>query len=305
MQGMIPWDDLRVALAVHRGRTLAAAGRMLGVDATTVGRRLTALEGALGARLFDRTPEGFTPTDAGRRAIAIAERTEDGVTDLARAVGGADARIEGTVRLTAGDGMLANVLVPALPVLLARHPGLRLELLAATRAYDLARREADLAVRLFRPREPALVTRRLADLPYGLYASPSYVARRGAPLRVSDLEKHDLLGFDASLERTPEMRWLLDRVPEDRFVARCSTTPVLVAACRAGLGIMACATPIAASEPELVRVLPRAALPAREAWAVYHPDLRSSARVGAVLAWLSETLAAAPARPGKEATGAA
>lgn len=295
MQGMIAWDDLRALLAVHRGRSLAAAGRALGIDATTVGRRLGALEQALGARLFERTPEGLSPTEAGRRAVALAERTDEGVTALEREVGGADARVEGPVRLTAGDGLLVNVLVPALPGLLARHPGLRLELFAGTRAYDLARREADVAVRLFRPREPSLIATRLAQVGYGLYAAPAYLGRRGAPARAADLAGHDLLGFDASLDRTPEMRWLRARAGEDRFVLRCSTTPALVAACRAGLGIMACAARIAAAEPGLARVLPRVALPAREVWAVYHPDLRGSARVGAVLDWLAATLRAAEA----------
>lgn len=294
MQAMIVWDDLRILLALHRGRTLAAAGRALGVDATTVGRRLAALEEALGARLFDRTPEGLEPTEAGRRAAALAERTDEGVTALEREVGGFDARVEGSVRLTTGDGLLAGVLIPALPALLARHPGLRLELLAGTRAYDLTRREADIAVRLFRPREPALVAMRLTPIPYGLYAAPAYLARRGSPARASELAAHDLLGFDASLERTPEMRWLLARAPEARFVVRCSTTPALLAACRAGLGIVACATRIADAEPGIARVLPRAKLPTREAWAVYHPDLRGSARIAAVLEWLAEVLRAPP-----------
>jgi DNA-binding transcriptional LysR family regulator len=291
MQGMIPWDDLRVLLAAHRGRTLAGAGRLLGVDATTVGRRLQALEAALGARLVERTPEGLALTAAGLRAVAVAEETEDRVTRLSREVAGADARVEGVVRLTTGDGLLVHVLVPALPALRARHPALRLELLGATRALDLARREADVAVRLFRPREPGLVAKRLAPLSYGLYAAPAYLARAGAPRRAADLAAHDLVGFDDSLAGTPEMRWLARLAPAARFVVRASTTPVILAACRAGLGIAAVADVIARGEPGFTRVLPRVAPPEREAWAVLHPDLRSSARVSAVLAWLGEVLA--------------
>ncbi|MFT3775518.1 MAG: LysR family transcriptional regulator [Minicystis sp.] len=289
---MIPWDDLRVILAAHRGRTLAAAGRALGVDATTVGRRLQALEGALGARLVERTPEGLVLTDAGLRAVAVAERADDLVNGLVREVRGADAHTDGVLRLTTGDGLFVHVLAPALPALRARHPGLRLEFLAATRPLDLARREADLAVRLFRPREPGLVAKRLAPLPYGLYAAPAYLDRAGAPRRLADLAAHDLIGFEPSLAGTPEMRWLSRHAPEERFVIRASTTPVVLAACRAGLGIAAVAEVIARGEPGIVRVLPRAALPVREAWAVLHPDLRGSARVQAVLTWLGEVLAA-------------
>jgi DNA-binding transcriptional LysR family regulator len=296
MQAMFLWDDLRVLLAAHRGRTLAGAGRALGVDATTVGRRLHALEEALGARLVERTPEGLVLTEAGLRAVAVAEKADDLVTGLGREVSGADARTSGVVRLTTGDGLLVHVLAPALPALRARHPGLRLELLASTRPLDLARREADLAVRFFRPREPGLVAKRLAPLSYGLYAAPAYLARAGEPRRAADLGAHDLVGFDASLAATPEMRWFARHAPEDRFVVRASTTPVVLAACRAGLGVAAVAEIIARGEPGIVRILPRAALPEREAWAVLHPDLRGSARVGAVLEWLGETLAGAPER---------
>jgi DNA-binding transcriptional LysR family regulator len=293
MQAMISWDDLRVLLAAHRGGTLAGAGRLLGVDATTVGRRLSALQDALGARLVERTPDGLALTAAGLRAVAAAEATDDLVTGLARELSGADARVEGTVRLTTGDGLLVHVLAPALPALRARHPALRLELLAATRPLDLARREADVAVRFFRPREPGLVAKRLAPLSYGLYAAPAYLAQKGTPRRAADLAEHDLVGFDAALASTPEMRWLARHAPEDHFVVRASTTPVILAACRAGLGIAAVADIIARGEPGIVRVLPRVAPPEREAWAVLHPDLRASARVNAVLAWLAEVLATA------------
>ncbi|APR81631.1 Transcriptional regulator, LysR family protein [Minicystis rosea] len=291
MQAMIQWDDLRVLLAAHRGHTLAGAGRALGVDATTVGRRLHALEETLGTRLVERTPDGLVLTDAGLRAVAVAEEADARVTGLSREISGADARVAGTVRLTAGEGILVHVLAPALPALAARHPELRLELIASTRPLDLARREADLAVRLFRPREPGLVTKKLAPLAYGLYAAPAYLARRGEPRRTADLDAHDLIGFDAALSGTPEMRWLARHAPEGRFAVRASTTPVLLAACRAGLGILAVAEIIARGEPGIVRVLPRVTPPEREAWAVLHPDLRGAARVSAVLAWLDDVFA--------------
>jgi DNA-binding transcriptional LysR family regulator len=124
MQAMILWDDLRFLLALREG-SLAAAARALRVDATTVGRRLAAAERALGTRLFTRTPEGLTPTAAGLRALAAAERTDEAVLALEREVSGGDARAEGTVRITSGDGVLVHALAPALPLLVARHPSLR------------------------------------------------------------------------------------------------------------------------------------------------------------------------------------
>ena len=124
-------------------------------------------------------------------------------------------------------------------------------------------------------------------------ARSTVIARAGTPRRASDLAAHDLVGFDASLAGTPEMRWLARHAPDDRFVVRASTTPVLLAACRAGLGVAAVAEIIARGEPGLARILPRVALPEREAWAVLHPDLRGSARINAVLEWLGEVLAGA------------
>jgi DNA-binding transcriptional LysR family regulator len=227
--------------------------------------------------------------------VAVAEDADDRVTGLLREVAGSDARVDGVVRLTTGDGLLVHVLVPALPLLRARHPGLDLELLGATRPLDLARREADLAVRLFRPREPGLVAKRLAPLSYGLYAAPDYLARVGAPRRAADLVEHHLVGFDDSLAATPEMRWLGRLAPKARFVVRASTASVVVAACRAGVGIAALPDRVALAEPGVERVLPRIAPPEREAWAVFHPDLRRSARVNAVLAWVEEVLRQAPA----------
>jgi DNA-binding transcriptional LysR family regulator len=289
MQAMVHWDDMRYLLAAHRDGSLAAAARTLGVDATTVARRIAALERALGARLITRTRSGLRATTAGLGVVTAAARVNEAVEVVEREVAGADTRLEGRVRVTSGEGVLARVLAPALPGLRARHPGLRVELIAASRALDLLHGEADLAVRLFRPREPGLVARRLTSLSYGLFAAPSYLARAGAPRNASELAGHDVLGFDASLEPTPEMRWLARHVPPAAMRFRTSSTVVLLAACEAGAGIAALPERLTAGLG-LARVLPRADLPDREAWLVMHPDLRRTARIVAVSAWIGETL---------------
>lgn len=290
MQGMIHWDDLRVLLAVQRGRSFAVAGRSLGVDGTTVARRLRELEASLGAHLLERTPEGLIVTETGLRAVRVAERVEELVTELERETAGADERVEGLVRVTAGEGLLVHAIAPAVPALYVRHPGLQLEFVGTTRNLDLARREADVAVRLSRPRETGLVTRRLGVLEYGLYASPEYLRRRGTPRREADLAHHDFVAFDASLDSIPEMRWLAKHVPPERLVLRASTLPVLLAACASGVGILAVAQ-LFGGAARLTRILPSQELPSREAWGVVHPDLRKVARVQAVLDWLAEVLA--------------
>jgi DNA-binding transcriptional LysR family regulator len=146
------------------------------------------------------------------------------------------------------------------------------------------------AVRLFRPREPALVASRAAILRYGLFASQEYLARAGVPRSGAELARRDFIGFDSSLAATPEMRWLAQHVPPERLRIRGSTIPVVLAACRAGAGIAAVAELFAAQDPGLTRVLPGIALPSREAWIVTHPDLRRSARIAAATAWIASAL---------------
>jgi DNA-binding transcriptional LysR family regulator len=288
MQGMNHWDDLRVFLAAHRGRSLAGAARLLRLDATTVGRRLAALESALGARLFDRTREGLSLTREGARVLAAAERIEEQLLGVEREVGGSDSRLEGPLRLTAGEGLMSLVLVPHLLAFRERHPGIDLELRTDARPLDLARREADVAVRLFRPREEALVVRRLGTLPYGLYGSEAYFARKGRPRTARELSRHELVTFDAALDTVPEMRWLRRHAPGARYAVRANSTSALLAACASGHGLAALATAFAATDPRLVRVVPGAKLPAREVWSAVHQELRGNARVRALVSWLGD-----------------
>jgi len=288
MQGMIQWDDLRVFLAVQRARSHAGAARALGVDATTVGRRVAALEASLGTRLFDRRREGLLLTTSGAHLLGAAERVEQEMLGITRELSGSDARLGGLLRLTAGEALMSHVLVPALMAFRAAHPDIDLELRTDARPLDLGRREADVAVRLFRPREEALVMRRLGALGYGLYGSDAYFARRRRPRGVEDLAGHEFVTFDASLDAVPEMRWLKKHAPGARYVVRANSTQAVLSACAAGHGLSAVACVFAAGDTRLVRVLGPEVLPMREVWAAVHRDMRGNARVGALLAWLGE-----------------
>ncbi len=282
------WDDLRVLLAVHRHGSHAAAGRVLAVDATTVGRRMKELEAALGARLFTRTSSGLVATDAGAMLVTRASRVEEEVLAAQREVGGRDRRLSGTVRVTSGDGFVHYVLVPALSDLRRRYPELVVELRADSRALDLSRREADVAVRLSRPKEPSLVTTKLGSMRFGLFASRAYLDRRAPPRRAADLVEHELVGFDAEMDALPQIRWLTKTVGAPRWAARASTTTGQALACVEGLGIGLLPLFVAAREPRLVPILPKLETPARDAWIVVHEDVRRNARVDAVVAWLSQ-----------------
>jgi DNA-binding transcriptional LysR family regulator len=285
---MLEWDDLRVFLAVQRTRSHAAAARALRVAPTTIGRRIAALEQAVGARLFTRTPDGLAATAAARLLAGRAERVEAEVQEAERELAGADARPTGTVRITCGDGFAALVLAPALPAFLARHPGLDVEIRADVRALDLTRGEADVALRLFRPREKSLVARKLGVERYGLYAAPAYLARRGVPRSPRELAAHDLVLFGRELDRMPMQAWLLDLAPGARVAVRASVTMTLHSACTAGAGIACLTKDFVRGDPRLAPVLPALEAPPADLWAVTHADLRGSARVVAAVRWLEE-----------------
>jgi DNA-binding transcriptional LysR family regulator len=218
--------------------------------------------------------------------VVHAERVEAAVQEAERELAGADARPTGTVKITSGDGFAQFVLAPALPAFLAEHPGLQVELRPDVRALDLTRGEADVAIRNFRPRERSLVGKRLADETYGLHASPAYLARRGTPRGARDLAAHDLVTYDAALDRSVMAQWMRELAPTARVAVRASTTTALMAACAAGAGIGPIIGPYVKNDPRFVQVLPRLPAPTNETWIVTHPDLRGSARVTAVMRWL-------------------
>jgi DNA-binding transcriptional LysR family regulator len=288
LRDMLGWDDLRVFLAVHRARSHAGAARTLRVAATTVGRRMGAVERRVGARLFTRTPDGLVPTGAGLLLLAHAERVDAEVLEAERELSGADARPTGTVRITAGDGFTTYVLCPALPLFLGTHPGLSVELRASVRVLDLPRGEADAALRLFRPRERSLVARRVGQERYGLYAAPGYLEARGMPRTAHELSGHDLVLYERDFDRLPAQAWLRQTATGARIAVRGSTTTTLHAACAAGAGIALLTSAYVRGDHRFVPVLPRLAPPPSELWTVTHQDLRGVARVVAALRWLEE-----------------
>ena len=178
---MFDWGDLAYLLAVARGGSHAAAARTLGVDSTTVGRRLASLEAGLGARVLQRSPSGWAPTEAGAELVARAERIEADLANAESVLRGADRRVSGLVRVSGGDGILHYLVAPALPALRERHPDVVVELRPDTRVVDLARREADVAIRLSAETSPATVCRRVPPLAMGVYAGRLLLARRTSP----------------------------------------------------------------------------------------------------------------------------
>jgi DNA-binding transcriptional LysR family regulator len=288
---MIDWDDLRFFLAVHRTGSLAGAASQLGLNPTTVGRRLTGLEERARTKLFDRTPDGFVVTAAGRDIVARAERMEAEAFGAERDIEGADQRAEGVVRLTATEMLVTRFIAPHLPRLAARHPAITLDLWCTNQVVSLARREADIALRLARPREPDVVSRQLAAIELALYASPGYLAAHGAPEAPEDsLAGHAVIGFASAPPFRLENAWFDPRAGGANVVLRSDSVSSIYAATVSGLGIALLPRAVADHDPGLVR-LPTATSPEpRVVWQTVHRDLRASARIRAVTDFLGEIL---------------
>jgi DNA-binding transcriptional LysR family regulator len=278
------WNDLRYLLAIRRDATLSAAARRLRVDDTTVARRLAALQTRLRVRLIQRLADGtLRLTAAGERAVLHAERVEREVGALGAALSGADDAVAGSVRVTSVPIIVSRMLIPAVPALSRRHPGLHLELVADPRDLSLTRREADMALRLARPRTGGtrITARRIGTLRYAVYAAASCPPREAAVL--------PWITYDEAMGHLPQARWIEAR-GEAVAMLRLNDAEALIEAVIAGLGrsLLPCA--IADRDTRLRRLgtKHRPAAVARELWLLTHAELRALPRIEAVAAWLEE-----------------
>jgi DNA-binding transcriptional LysR family regulator len=213
MQDDGDWNDLRSFLAIARQGSLQGAARTLGVNHSTVFRRLNALEARLGARLFDRSARGYALTAAGEHMLASALRVEDEILGLERRLLGGDVRLSGTLRVTTTDTLVHGVLGPHLRAFQTAYPAIELELITGNAFFDLSKREADVALRPSRHPGDAMVGRRLAEIAVALYGARDYLAARGRPPSVAALDGHAVVTGDASLGHLPATRWLAERTP--------------------------------------------------------------------------------------------
>jgi DNA-binding transcriptional LysR family regulator len=298
----LDWSDLQLLAAVRDAGSMLRAARRLGLAASTVSRRITALEGAVGAPLLHRATDGVRLTPAGGALADCGAEMEVGVARALRDLPRPGAALTGTVRISAGDGF-TDAVVAAVRAMTARHPGVHFELAVEDRVVNLARREADIAVRTVHHRESSLVYRKVAALPYGLFADTRYLAEGGAPAprRLADLARHSWIGFAAPLDRLPAHRWLQAQVARPPLLS-ASTFSAQLAAVRAGLGIAALPT---VSAGGLVPVLPDSELPAMPVWLVAHRDARKQPHVAAFVEALRSELARTRAeRPADRAVSA-
>lgn len=287
---MLNWDDFRIFLAVQRAGGLVGAARRLGLDHTTVARRLTSLETRLGAQLVERSPRGARLTETGRALLERAERMEAEALAAGAEVGAIRADVSGSVRLATPEAFGAWLVAPNVHRLHRAHPTLQVELVPEARRVSLTKREADLAVTLARPPQGRLVARKLADYRLGLYAARSYLEAEGPVADLRELPSRPLVWYIDELIDVPELRFFDEVAAGARTVFRSSSIAAQQAAVASGLGFGLLHVFAAGQDPRLVRVLPEQVDVERSYWLVMHPEERTLPRIRVVADFLQEVV---------------
>jgi len=281
------WEDLHHFAVFARETSLSAAARRLDVDHATVARRIAALEASLAVKLVDRRARAYELTADGRRVAAIAERMDDEAYALGRAARSLQKGLDGEVVVSAPPALASACIAPRLDRLRAAHPGITLRLIGEKRAASLSRREADLAVRLSRPTEGGLITRKLGGLAFALYATGAYLSSLPSA-------GHCFIAGDRDFDDLPQQRWVKAVAAGRPVVLQANDQLSQLAAAQAGVGIAALPVYLAEADPTLVRVTAKPATISRDIWLVVHRDLQKSPLVRAVAAFLADCFAALP-----------
>jgi len=280
------WDDARFFLALARVSTLRGAARALNVDQATVGRRILALERALKTTLFLRTSDGYALTTAGEAALDAAEKMELAGNELQRRIEGLDERASGLVRIASTDSLAVDFVIPAVARLHEAYQDVRVEIKSGVEMLNLAKREADIALRTIKPDNPDLLVRRLVSWPIGLFASRQYLQHRGTPQPGCGFAGHDIVAFQAHVDTGERYTLAQETVPDARIVASANSSLLVRTAVAAGLGLGE--LPVHLGERAgLVQVWPQKTRShTYDVWLVTHKDLRHTVRVSKVIEYL-------------------
>jgi len=282
----VEWSDLRIFLAIAREGTLGAAARKIGQTQPTMGRRLRALEQALGQTLFQRTADGFVLTDEGSAALAHAERIEEEALALQRQASGTETQLDGTLRLSSSDWFGTLMLSPVIAAFGKRHPKVIVELLTDARLYSLPRREADLVFRIKPFSEPEVISRKLLHIPYALYGK-----KGSKPPRAGDGSGVRVVTMNAEFADMPDAVWLKRTLPKAEIAARSNNRQAQAEICAGGSSLAVLPRPLGDCDRRLVALDVGAAPPGRDTYVGYHRDLRRLARLRALLDLVIEKMA--------------
>jgi DNA-binding transcriptional LysR family regulator len=282
------WDEIRTAYQVARLGTVSGAAEVLGVHHATVIRHIDALEKRLGTRLFQRHARGYTPTEAGRDLLTVAQTTEEQFVQLGNRIKGQGETVGGELVITSIAG-LSPLLVPVLASFQAKYPEVMVRFLTDMRLFRLDYGEAHVAIRAgAAPEEPDNVVQPLVRIKTGLYASKSYIAAHGLPANEGELALHRFITPDNEAVRASFYRWLRDHVPSDRLIFRTTEPQAMERALRDGAGIGFLSAYLAEGVTDLVEVLPPRPEWESPLWIVTHVDLHRTRKVQAFVAHLKE-----------------
>lgn len=273
---LVSWDDYRTVLAVSIARSLAGAADLLGVNQSTVFRRLGAMEERLGARLFERSRTGYSLTAAGEEMVKLAQKMSDDIVDFERRLTGQDLRPQGELRVTTNDTLVVHLLTPIFASFRRKFPDITLDVVIGNESLNLSKRDADVAIRATTDPPETLVGRRLSAVPWAIYGAESLGLTTLDPV---DYRAHPWIGLGDNLGGMKPAKWLQQHVGEDRIGWRINTVLGLAEAVAqgAGLGLLPCF--IAKTFPNLVALSEPKQEFAGALWVLTHPDLRATARV--------------------------
>ncbi len=286
------WNDMKLVLAIYRSASLGGGAASLGINHSTAFRRLNALEEKIGVRLFERLPAGlYRATAEGERVATAAERVETEADALTREVTGQDQRLSGALRVTSSETLAYSVLTKQLAYFRQAHPGIAVELVVDNRVLSLSRREADIALRVARPKEPDLFGRKLADISWTIYGTPELVERHGPVGMTEQMLGRDFVGWGAEVTGIAAADWLAERIEPRAVVYRANSLINQFTAAREGVGFVVLPCYLGDTDAGLVRATD-GTVPELESelWIVTHGDLRKTARVRAFFDIVGEGL---------------
>ena len=286
----LDWDDFRYFIAAVETGSLSTAAKQLNSNQPTVGRHIDALESALEIKLFQRHTRGLTLTIEGSFIYEQSQLMLSSVVKIQRTIQGENKAPSGIVRIAVPEGLCMEVLIPALPAFYQQFPNINLILNVSPNTANLTRGEADIAIRLFRPKEADLVVKHLGDMTMGLFASEIYYKSHGIPSNLSELKTHHIITYGDQLASLEENQWLARHSDPAQHVISSDNTTTRLKATLTGLGISIQPRLFSTMNPTLVPVLENITLPTHKVWLVYHADLRHVARIRSVVEFLSSTL---------------
>ncbi|GAA6180436.1 MULTISPECIES: LysR family transcriptional regulator [unclassified Shimia] len=286
----LDWSLIQSFLAVAQTGSLSAAARHLNASQPTLGRHIKTLEDTLNVEVFHRHARGFELTDTGRSLLGPAQRMSAAMADLALAAAGDETDLAGTVRIATSVFMAHHALPAMLAELRTKEPQIQIDLVPSDQSENLLFREADIAVRMYRPKQLDMITKYLGNIELGMFAAESYIARKGRPTGAEDLPNHDIVGYDANDDIIREMRTMGIPASRDWFAVRCDNQTAYWELVRAGCGIGFCQANIARKTPGIEEIPIDFPLPDLSVWLTAHESLRHTPRISRVWSLLEQAL---------------